>query len=303
MMQAIAATTPVSLLSDLGDLWQSLDAIFVSLEPSDWFRQHGPHWTFADVPYHLAYFDREIVARPLEQGPDLPTAEQWAARASPELNAWNARRFAERPATQTVEQSLEQMRASRTAIQGVVDAMYDTDLDRPTWFPLLVGGWLPARAVLAGCRFHTWSHFMELRLRRPEGTRRSTPELRKATIHGALGDAMSFFPLALNRAQVATAQFSLVMEFTGPGGGAWTIRVADGACTVAEGWPARSDLVITQSAETFMKTRIGMLDPMMAIQSGEIKIQNIEHMGTFALLFPPPQPDDAAVLAPDSVVH
>ena len=142
---------------------------------------------------------------------------------------------------------------------------------------------------------------MELRLRHPEGTLRSTPELREATIHAALGDAMSFFPLALNRAQAATAQFNLVMEFTGPGGGVWMICIADGACTVAEGWPARSDLVITQSAETFMKTRIGMLDPLVAIQSGEVKAQNIENMGTFALLFPP-QPDDAAVLAPDSVV-
>ena len=292
-MQAVAATTPASLLADLDDLWQNLDAIFVSLGPSDWPRQHGPHWTFADVPYHLAYFDQEIVARPLEQGPDLPTAEQWAARASPEVNAWNARRFAERPATQTVDQSLEQMRASRTAIQGVVGAMHDTDLARPTWFPLLVGGWLPARTVLEGCRFHTWSHFMELRLRHPESTRRSTPGLREATIHRALGDAMSFFPLALNRAQAATAQFNLVMEFTGPGEGAWTIGVADGACTVAEGWPARFDLVITQSSETFMKARIGMLDPMVAIQSGEIKVQNIENMGTFAMLFPPQQPDDA----------
>ena len=79
-MQAVAATTPASLLADLDDLWQNLDAIFVSLGSSDWSRQHGPHWTFADVPYHLAYFDREIVAHPIERGPDLPTAEQWAAR-------------------------------------------------------------------------------------------------------------------------------------------------------------------------------------------------------------------------------
>jgi hypothetical protein len=294
MMQAIAATTPASLLADLDDLWQNLDAIFVSLGPSDWSRQHGPHWTFGDVPYHLAYFDREIVAHPLEQGPDLPTAEQWAARSNPEVNAWNARRFAERPATQTVEQSLEQMRASRNAIQAVLDTMADTDLERPTWFPLLIGGWLPARAVLEGCRFHTWSHFMELRLRNPESTRRSTPELCEATIHGALGDAMSFFPLALNRAPAATAQFTLVMEFSGPGGGAWAIHVADGACTVAEEWPVRSDLVITQRPETFMKTRIGMLDPMAAMQSGEIKVENIENMGMFATLFPPHQPDEHA---------
>ena len=133
---------------------------------------------------------------------------------------------------------------------------------------------------------------MELRLRNPESTRRSTPELCEATIHGALGDAMSFFPLALDRAQAATVQFTLVMEFTGLGGGAWTIRVADGACSVAEEWPKRPDLVITQRPETFMKTRIGMLDPIAAIQIGEIKVENIEHLGTFATLFPPHQPDE-----------
>jgi hypothetical protein len=286
MMQAIAAATPASLLADLEDLWQNLEAIFASLEPGDWSCQHGPHWTFADVPYHLAYYDREIVARPIEWGPELPTAEQWAARSPLELNAWNARRFAERPATHTVEQSLQQMRASRAAIQNVASAMRDTDLEGPTWFPLLLGGWMPARAVLEGCRFHTWSHVMELRLRRPRGVQPGAPELREATIHGALGDAMSFFPLALNRPQAATAQFTLAIEFTGPGGGAWAIRVAGGACTVAEEWPVAPDLVIAQSPETFMKTRIGLLDPIAAIRSGEIKVQNVENLGTFAALFP-----------------
>ena len=53
----------------------------------------------------------------------------------------------------------------------------------------------------------------------------------------------------------------------------------------------RSGLVITQRPETFIKTRIGMLDPIAAIQNGEIKVENIEHMGTFATLFPPHQPD------------
>ena len=104
-MQAIAPTTPASLLADLDDLWQNLDAIFVRLGPSDWSRRHGPDWTFADVPYHLAYFDREIVVHPLEQGLDLPITEQWVARSNPDVHAWNARRFAERPVT-TVEDLL-----------------------------------------------------------------------------------------------------------------------------------------------------------------------------------------------------
>ena len=37
-------------------------------------------------------------------------------RTVAEMNAWNEARFAQRPANQTPEQSLEQMQASRQAI-------------------------------------------------------------------------------------------------------------------------------------------------------------------------------------------
>jgi hypothetical protein len=42
------------------------DTIFDSLTASDWRRTHGKHWVIADVPYHLSYFDRDLVLSALK---------------------------------------------------------------------------------------------------------------------------------------------------------------------------------------------------------------------------------------------
>jgi hypothetical protein len=139
---------------------------------------------------------------------------------------------------------------------------------------------------LGGCRFHTWSHFMELRLRHPAIPRRPLPVPRAATTHDALGDLMGFFPVVLNRVRAEQISLTLAMVFSGPGGGAWTVRVAKGTCTVSEDQTVQADLTITQSPESFMKTRLELHDPVAAIQHGEIVVQGIEHVGALARLFP-----------------
>jgi hypothetical protein len=276
----------MTLLANLEDLWRCLDELFASLAADDWSHRHGTHWTFADVPYHLGYFDHDIVAYSIERGANLSTAEQWVARSNREVNAWNERMFARRVPDQSVAQSLAYMQASREAIRRVVDRMQDTDFDRPVWLPLLVGGWVPTHAVLEGCRLHTWSQFMELRLRHPARSERSLPVPHAATTHGALGDLMGFFPVMLNRVQAEQTSLTLAMVFSGPGGGTWTVSVANGACTVREGQSAQADLIVAQSPESFMKTRLGLHDPLVAMQSGEIAVQGSEHIGAFAALFP-----------------
>ena len=127
---------------------------------------------------------------------------------------------------------------------------------------------------------------MELQLRHPALPQRSLPTARASTTHSALGDLMGFFPVMLNRTQAAQTRFTLAMVFSGPSGGTWTVSVADGACTVSEGQPIQADLVLTQSPECFMKTRFELHDPVVAMQSGEIAVQGIEQMSTFAALFP-----------------
>ncbi len=286
MTETRAATAPMTFLADMEELWRCLDELFASLGPGDWSCRHGQHWTFADVPYHLGYFDRTVIVYPIEHGPDMPTAAQWAARSNSEMNAWNERMFAHRPADQTLMQSLAQMQASREALRRLLGQMPESGLDRPVWFPLFVGGWVPARAVLAICRLHTWCHVMELRLRHSVSIRSTLGVPRATTMHAALGDLMSFFPLRLNRMQAEQIRFTLSMNFTGSGGGSWTVRVADGACVVSEAHAARPDLVLTQSPDCFMKTCLELHDPMAGVQNGDISVQGVEYLDIFARLFP-----------------
>src|SRR5437870_1534654 len=98
-----------AILADLEDLWRCLDELFAGLTSAEWQRKHGPDWTVADVPYHLAYFDREVVAEPGLKGAAIPESERWSVNSLEELNDWNARKFAERPAGETPQQSLARM--------------------------------------------------------------------------------------------------------------------------------------------------------------------------------------------------
>ena len=53
-----------ALLAQIQEMWALQDRLFASLnETNGWGQKHGPHWTFADVPYHLAYCNREVVVR------------------------------------------------------------------------------------------------------------------------------------------------------------------------------------------------------------------------------------------------
>ncbi len=67
------------IMADVEGLWAGLDEIFGSFSASDWDRPHGADWTMATVPFHLSYFDRDIVANGIEKGPDMHV-EDIAAR-------------------------------------------------------------------------------------------------------------------------------------------------------------------------------------------------------------------------------
>ena len=285
-MEAMTPTVEL-LLADLEDLWQKIDTVLGCLRPADWSRKHGKDWTFADVPYLLAFFDREVIANGVARGADVPAHERQLMRTMVELHDWNARKFAERPTNQMVEQSLAQMRASRDAIRRAVAGLCDADLDRPVWSSLPGGGWQTIRRALEGCTAHTWNHLMELRLR----LKRAEPAPTPSQTHRALAFYMNIFPAMCNRAQAATTRFTGVMEFTGPGGGAWSLCVADGTCCAVEGRAPQPDLVLTQSPATFQATMIGAQNPMLAMLTGKIKVRGLRNMATFGKLFPPPKPD------------
>jgi hypothetical protein len=205
-------------------------------------------------------------------------------RTMGEVSAWNAAWFARRPPDQSPEQSLAQMRASRDAIRRAVTPLRDADLGRPVWISLVsTRGWRTVDFALWLCLVHTWIEFMELR----HHAGRDTPLPGPAITHIAVDGMMRLLHIFFDREQAAKTPLTVAREVTGPGGGVWTFRVADGACVIAEGRPAQADLVLTQSPETLVRAHL----PAEVLSSPDTQVSNPEALAIYHQLFPPPRRD------------
>jgi hypothetical protein len=283
--QQIATRTEVDSLSgELEALWSCFDELFAGMSRQDWARKHGKRWTFADLPYHLAYFDREC-ARVMADGTTIPASARWLMQSEAEVDAWNARMFAQRPAGHTVDQALAQMREGRAALRRLLGGLTDADLDRPAWSPFF--GWMTRRDGLTGVIGHAFNHFMEARLR----LGRAEPAAPSAVIRRSLGFYLGLMEFFIDRERAQGQTFTAVMAFTGPGGGAWTIEVDHGLCRVTEGRAERADLTMTQSPEAFVATFAKVKNPMLLMLTGKIKVKGFRGLGAFGKLFPPPSAD------------
>lgn len=272
------------LMSHIGELWDHLDTLFDDLNATDgWAGKHGADWIFADVPYHLAYCNKDIIIRGLEAGEDMPKEEQELLSSRETVNSWNARKFSMRPAGQTADQSVVQWRSTCDHIRSMTDQMSDLDLDQPFWMPLYLG-WTTARQGLEFTRGHDWSEFTQLRIHMG----REEPLPSAAITRAYLGRMLGFFPMFLNPEAAADRQFTAVYAFTDPGVGSFTMRVANGTAALVSGADSEPDLVMTQSATTFEKTFQGIVDPGEAIQSGLVQVNDFESLATFGELFPMP---------------
>lgn len=74
-------------------------------------------------------------------------------------------------------------------------------------------------------------------------------------------------------------------KLEGEGGGEFTVSVANGACTVAEGLSGDADCVISASASDFEDAELGRTNKQMAVMMGKIKISNLGAMLKFLSLF------------------
>ena len=274
-----------SITSELEQGWKRFDDVFATFEPRRWSKQFGKTWTYADLPYHLAYFDG-MIATYLAYGSDVPPDQTLHLRSMGELNEWNRREFARRPSSHTVEDALADMRKSRDAIRRRTASMTAEDLDRRAWMPLIFG-WSTARGLLQAIIVHDVAEYWKLWLRTGKRGVLPTP----AAVHLRLDFMMHFMPLTLNRQLAGETAFTMIWNFNGPGGGSWTLRVADGACTVTEGATGTADLAITMKPETFQKLTAKMAPPPLLMLTGQMRIKGLRAMGTFAKLFPEPKPD------------
>lgn len=278
-------TTLASIRSELEEGWKKFDDVFASLEPRRWSKKFGKTWVYADMPYHLAYFDA-TAAKYLSYGPDVPASEQLQIRTMRELHEWNRREFAKRGPNHTVADSLEAMRESRDVVRQVIARMTDADLDRQTWTHLILG-WVTARQVLQMVIVHNVAEYWKLWLR----TGKRGPAPSPSAVHWRLNFMMNFMPATMNRELASKKPFTMVWNFEGPGGGSWTFSVKNGKCMVTESAAERPDLSITMKPENFHKLVAKMEPPPLLILKREMKIRGFTKMATFGRLFPEPKPD------------
>lgn len=78
------------------------------------------------------------------------------------------------------------------------------------------------------------------------------------------------------------------LKLNGPGGGTWTIAVANGQCRISGGAPSQAGTTIEMSTGSYLNLAAGRLDPRRAVQTGEIKVKgNLQNAQRFTEIFEP----------------
>ena len=86
-------------------------------------------------------------------------------------------------------------------------------------------------------------------------------------------ELFDMMPAAFNPEKAGDVNKTVVIDLTGDNGGTWTVKVADGKCTVDNGGSDTADLTITMTADDYMAMRRGELQAMNAFMQGKIKLQ------------------------------
>ncbi|MDE3057797.1 MAG: SCP2 sterol-binding domain-containing protein [Bacteroidota bacterium] len=293
-MQYNPVSNLASIQSELEGTWKNFDDVYATLSPHDWSRKFGTTWTYADQPYHLAYFDR-MHADYIVKGTNVPVAEQIVFNTINKINEWNAKEFAKKQAGHTYERSLQLMRESRDVVRSLTSKMTDKNLSEKAWNPLLCG-WVTKAIMLKSILVHNTGEYYKLWFR----TGKKGPMPNPAVVHLRLELMMNFMSLMLNKEAAANKHFTLVWNFDGPGGGAWTFQVHEGQCTVSAVAAEHPNLMITMKPETFQKMVAKMESPVWLMLSGQVKIRGFGAMGAFGKLFPEPPPDKVIIEGPGS---
>jgi DNA-binding HxlR family transcriptional regulator len=75
-------------------------------------------------------------------------------------------------------------------------------------------------------------------------------------------------PFLLRSDEARAARVTFEIRLAGPGGGVWTVRIADGACTVTRGFAELADVRYTAEARVWCAVALGLLDARDAYKRG-----------------------------------
>ncbi len=75
-------------------------------------------------------------------------------------------------------------------------------------------------------------------------------------------------PVLLREERAAGVDVTFEIRLSGVGGGVWTVRIADGSCTVTQGFATRADVRYTADARTWCAIALGIADAADAYRDG-----------------------------------
>jgi len=75
-------------------------------------------------------------------------------------------------------------------------------------------------------------------------------------------------PFLLREDRAAGVDLTFEIRLSGLGGGVWTVRIADGACTVREGFAERADVRYTAEAPVWCAVALGIADAKEVYRQG-----------------------------------
>jgi putative sterol carrier protein len=276
-------TSLSSIRAELESGWALFDAIWKPFGPADWTRKFGKTWTYAEEPYHLAYFDGTL-AKYLALGANAPDG-RLHMKTFGDINAWNARELAARGPGHTIDDTLAAMHKARNEIRTQLNSMLEADLEAKAWMPLIFG-WVTKRDLLQAIIVHNVAEYWKLWIR----TGKLAPAPSPSAVNFRLAFMMKLMPATLNR-ELAQQPFTMTWNFSGPGGGSWTFAVAKGECKVTNAAAPQPDLSISIAPEDFHRMVAKMTPPPLLMLTGKMKVKGFMKMGRFGKLFPEPRPD------------
>ncbi|MCG8589674.1 MAG: winged helix-turn-helix transcriptional regulator [Proteobacteria bacterium] len=77
-------------------------------------------------------------------------------------------------------------------------------------------------------------------------------------------------PFLLREERAAGADVTFEIRLTGRGGGVWTVRIADGTCTVVNDFADRADVRYTADAKTWCAMALGVADARDLVRRGRV---------------------------------
>lgn len=230
----------MATLHDLQIFRQSVEAFYASFTDADWTRKHGTEWTFADPLYHLTTLQAPILEG-IRGGEIMEDISKLR-----DMNAWNNAQFAQRFPSLTPRQVLADFLASWRELEQAAQMPPETRV----YMPLMrLRGERPLDLLLEYALWHAWLHITESSIRL-KGQLLPLPAALQSRM-------VEFFFIVMAGAvdrQAAKTPFIWAIRITGDGGGAWTMRFANGTATVERGADPHADVSLTTDLITLLKT-------------------------------------------------